>query len=297
MKANNKGFTLVELLVVIAIIAMLVTLLLPAVQAAREAARRTSCISNIRQIGMATLNYESANQSFPPGWTTNDPDNALSASGWGWSALVLPYMEAGDVYGQIELETFVGDTSHEQVVQQVIPGYLCASDGSIEVRELGDSVTVVGGGSGTRSTAIVSRDMLTVARSNYSGAYGSQENRPDPLRGDGTFFANSKTRFRKMTDGSSKTFIVAERTSEFGTVSWIGVVAGVPEPFARVVGSADTAPNTPGAFETFRSFHPGGINITFADGSTRFISDDVQPDVFRGLSTIRGGEVFSTEDL
>ena len=294
----RKGFTLVELLVVIAIIAMLITLLLPAVQAAREAARRISCANNIRQIGLATLNYESANQTLPPGWTTEIKNDPLAASGWGWSAIILPYMESSDVFSQIELDTFVGAQSHEPVVQQVVQGYLCPSDGSLEIRELGDEVPVVGGGSGTRATSAPSRNRLTVARSNYSGVFGSQVDLPSPLRGEGTFFGNSKTRFKNMTDGSSKTFIVAERTSEFGTVSWVGVVAGVPEPFARVVGTTDTTPNSPTeSFETFRSFHGGGINITFADGSTRFIEDGIDLEIFRAMGTIRGGEIVSTNEL
>lgn len=300
---SRTAFTLVELLVVIAIIAMLITLLLPAVQAAREAARRISCANNIRQVGLATLNYESANQIFPPGWTTEDSRDALSNPGWGWSAFILPFMEEDSVHSQINQRNFVGATEHEAVVQQVIPGYICPSDGSLELRELGDEVSPVGGGgSSARESGTDTRGLLTVSRSNYSGVFGSLANRPDPrlspLKGDGTFFVNSKTAFRKMTDGSSKTFIVAERTSEFGTVSWVGVVAGVPEPFARIVGTVDSPPNHDDeSLETFRSFHPGGINIVFADGSTRFLSDGVDEVVFRGLASINGGEIFSADEL
>jgi prepilin-type N-terminal cleavage/methylation domain-containing protein len=100
MKTRN-AFTLVELLVVIAIIGILIGMLLPAVQQVREAARRTDCGNKIRQLGLAIMNYESAHKALPPGWTANDPLDAASAPGWGWSAQILPFVEAGNVYSSV----------------------------------------------------------------------------------------------------------------------------------------------------------------------------------------------------
>ena len=98
----RRGFTLVELLVVIAIIGILIGMLLPAVQMVREAARRTQCANNCRQMGLAVLNYESANMVFPPGWATGTINDPLDEPGWGWAVPALPFMEQGNVFDQID---------------------------------------------------------------------------------------------------------------------------------------------------------------------------------------------------
>ena len=102
---KKRGFTLVELLVVIAIIGILIALLLPAVQSVREAARRTECMNNLRQIGLAVANYETAQQRFPPGWK--------SSTGWGWMAQCLPFIEQGNVADQMDLQYALLDPMHE----------------------------------------------------------------------------------------------------------------------------------------------------------------------------------------
>ena len=291
---NNRkvsGFTLVELLVVIAIIGILVGMLLPAVQQVREAARRIDCSNKSRQIGLAVHNYESANREFPPGWIVNDTFNNGGLTGWGWAAITLPFLEANNL---AELIDFDGPVEADaDIIAEVIPVFLCTSDPDADVLDLTSDVAEVGssGGSGT-TNQIPSGASNRVARSNYSGVFGTLEFSEDPRRGNGMFFADSEIDFGQMRDGSSNILMIGERRNDFGTVTWPGVFSGVNEPFARIVGAADLAPNSNlDTFENFRSYHPGGINVTLGDGSTQFISDSIDEETFRALSSIAGGEV------
>ena len=112
------------------------------------------------------------------------------------------------------------------------------------------------------------------------------------------FFGNSRIGFRDIRDGSSNTMLIGERRNDIGAVTWLGVIDGIDEPFARIVGATDLAPNNPSqGLQDFRSYHPGGINIGLADGSTQFISDTVSEDLFQALGTRAGGEVVSLNDL
>ena len=318
---KSNGFTLVELLVVIAIIGILIAMLLPAVQAAREAANRTVCANNMRQIGLALLNFESASQRFPDGWLLDDSTDPLSPSGWGWSAQVLPFLESINVFNQIEIQQRIDDPVNTQVAASVIESYLCPSDPDDELLPLGTIAVPVGGGgggvgggagsgsnlqsgSGTSSPSAPSgptssptspQSETLYPRSNYSGVFGNIQSNGDPLDGDGMFFGSSGRRIPEVRDGLSNTMMVGERRNDRGTVSWVGVIANVSEPFARTVGSTDFPPNSrrEGGFEDFRSYHPGGVNVTFGDGSTAFIADTVNQTVFQGYGSVAGGEVVS----
>jgi prepilin-type N-terminal cleavage/methylation domain-containing protein len=103
-RQNRRGFTLVELLIVIAIIGMLVSLLLPAVQAAREAARRTECANNLKQIGLALQAYHDARRGFPPGWLWAPPADQSGGSSWAWSVFILPYLERNSLYDELRVD-------------------------------------------------------------------------------------------------------------------------------------------------------------------------------------------------
>ena len=107
------------------------------------------------------------------------------------------------------------------------------------------------------------------------------------------FFGNSSVSLRDVFDGLSNTMIVGERRNDLGTVSWVGVLESVSEPFARIVGATDHSPNSvrEGGFEDFRSYHTGGINAVFGDGSTQFVADTVEQTVFQGYGSIAGGEI------
>jgi len=289
---KNLGFTLVELLVVIAIIGILIGMLLPAVQQVREAARRIDCSNKSRQLGLAVINYESAHREFPPGWMVNDQS---SLSGWSWAAIVLPFLEQENLADQIDFEQPVENNTN--VITEVLPIFLCPSDPDADILTLDGNVTVVGSGGGSGTTTLAQSPgsvSLAVARSNYSGVFGTLEVNEDPERGNGTFFADSQIGFRQIRDGSSNTMMIGERRNDLGAVTWTGAISGVAEPFARIVGATDLTPNaSEERFETFRSYHPGGINVTLADGSTQFISDNIDEVTFRGYASIAGGEVVS----
>ena len=303
---KNAAFTLVELLVVIAIIGILIGMLLPAVQAVREAARRTQCANNCRQMGLAALNFESAQMKFPAGWSTGVAKDPLATPGWGWAAQLLPYMEQSNVGDQIDFTVAISDPVNSAIIQTEMDVFLCPSDPADALQSLSSIMNddddvgggVIGGssGSGSRgsgsSTRKQSSTKLLVSRSNYSGCFGNIEIEDAPLAGNGVMFANSAVTFAGITDGSSNTMLVGERTNELGTVSWVGVVADVDEAFARIVGIADHAPNDAGLhFDDFRGYHIGGINATYADGSTHFISDNVAVDAYQALGSRSGGEV------
>ena len=166
---SKRGFTLVELLVVIAIIGILIGMLLPAVQQVREAARRVDCSNKSRQLGLALLNFESAQQEFPSGWLADDLDEPVSDPGWAWAASLLPFLEADPLFQLIEFDRAVGEPRHEDVIQTVLPTLLCTSDPADEVLNIdADAPVPVGDGSGSTNAPSGER---FVARSNYSGVF------------------------------------------------------------------------------------------------------------------------------
>ncbi len=271
-KLRRSGFTLIELLVVISIIGVLIALLLPAVQAAREAARRAQCVSNMKQIGLALFNYESSIGTFPPGYidyqnnSSNTPDLDMGP-GWGWAALALPSMEQQPLYNAINFSLGITSPSNTTAALTTLNVFLCPSDGNNpQPCILYDST--------------FTNPIATVAHSNYAGVSGWEEcfmnaggnpqpfylNTSDPndaAQGDptdgiaglgvacgfgsagvGVFYRNSGTRIASVTDGLSNTLIVGERCSYHAPSTWVGAVTGARVP-ALMATSPWTAPNTP----------------------------------------------------
>lgn len=292
---ERRAFTLVELLVVIAIIGILIGMLLPAVQQVREAARRIQCGNNVRQIGLAAMNYESAHMHFPPGWQTGAELQPVSDPGWGWSAIILPFIEANNLADSIDFNVPIDDPVHQNQIQQVLPVYLCPSDPSEEIHEMNVAVQEEGSMEGPDDSSI----LLMASRTNYQGIFGSDGLEDMPARGNGVFFANSEVTFGEITDGSSNTIVVGESTQIHGPISWIGLVDNLTAPAARIVSLADhpLSEIETGGIEDLNSFHPGGINATLGDGSTHFVSIDIAFDVYQALSTRSGGEVVSVSDF
>jgi prepilin-type N-terminal cleavage/methylation domain-containing protein/prepilin-type processing-associated H-X9-DG protein len=309
-----RGFTLIELLVVIAIIGVLIALLLPAVQAAREAARRIQCTNNLKQIGIALHNYHDTHNAFAPGYLSHwkqDGGDAGTAEddighGWGWASQILPQLEQPAVFNAINFSLTMTYSANDTAQLLRFSTYLCPSDGPkqlIPVRNQDNTATV-----------------YTVASANYVGVYGTGEVGAAPGRGDGMFFRNSRLSFQNMTDGSSQTFMVGERSYNLSYVTWTGRAIGGwlfstasfeggtntfnPDPeesFTMVIGPiglehGPRTPNHPMAHvEDYWSHHPGGVNFLFGDGSVRFIKDQISPKVYQALATRSGGEVVSAD--
>ncbi|MFM7035362.1 MAG: DUF1559 domain-containing protein [Planctomycetia bacterium] len=292
---HRTAFTLVELLVVIAIIGVLIGLLLPAVQSAREAARRSSCTNNLRQIGLAIHNFAHANgERFPEGWLCN-PTDGTTGTGWGWASRILPHMEDGTVgatiTGHIQNNQKLIDpnpTVADATRKAVIRSFLCPSDpkNSNPIFEEHDT-------------------HIDFSRSNYPGVFGpvhvEEQTNTELFQGGGIFFANSRVEFRNVTDGMSKTVMVAERdareilhhgdSEQFDSV-WIGMIEGGHEAVVRVVGGAEEMFNGASPHpEDFRSRHSNGINVVFADGHVEFLQNSLDPVVFKRMSSRAGGEV------
>lgn len=305
-KNNRRGFTLIELLVVIAIIGILMALLLPAVQQVREAARRTQCLNNQRQIGLALHNFESAHRHLPAGWEVDEfgllPEND-ALPGWGWAAKILPQIEQGNAYNELDFRTALDEENYDAIREHIIPSFQCPSDPSPQIMEWDwiaegfDHDHDDDHGFHDDDDDDHDHEDLMVSRANYSGVFGSLEIEDNEANGNGMFYQNSYMRFRSVTDGLSNTLMCGERLATRGTVTWIGADPHIEEGAARIVGCTDHILNDwqDGHFEDFASAHPTGANFLAADGSTRFISENIDLTLYQALSTRSGGEVASFE--
>ena len=293
--ARKSAFTLVELLVIIAIIGVLVALLLPAVQAAREAARASQCKNHLKQLGLAVHQYHDTMGRLPPGWLADKPEGV---PGWGWSPALFPYLEQANLSeGSIRRHAAIADSTNQQARETPVPVLFCPSDPHPKV------ATIFGGAEKADqedrrdegdplSRFIESGEpLLRIARTNYVGVFGISEIEESPAAGEGVFFFQSRTRFAEVTDGLSNTVIVGERSAKLGNSVWAGVVQGANEAMARVVGIADHPPNHPDHhFDDFTSYHPGGVHFVFGDGSVQRLNDQIDMAVYQALCTRDGGE-------
>jgi prepilin-type N-terminal cleavage/methylation domain-containing protein/prepilin-type processing-associated H-X9-DG protein len=309
------GFTLIELLVVIAIIAILVGLLLPAVQKVREAASRITCTNNLKQIGLALHNYHGSNMMFPPGYVDGNtnplftPDNDVGP-GWGWAAFLLPFVEQTGVYNQINFSVAVGTGVNTQISQQPLKIYQCPSDPDQESCILYNWNTYT---SANPPTSLV-------AHGNYVGCNGWMEcfngaggsdlggggpagNGTDGLSGPlggaarGLFYRNSKTTFADVADGTSNTIVVGERYSSHSPSTWTGAVPEAMCP-AWMATLPYTTPYTPpsqapvGPNGSAYDNADYGEALVFAHGNqTHLPSSDnpfFDPDTFYSMHSPRG---------
>jgi prepilin-type N-terminal cleavage/methylation domain-containing protein/prepilin-type processing-associated H-X9-DG protein len=305
---QRGGFTLVELLVVIAIIGILISLLLPAVQAAREAARRSQCCNNLVQIGLALHNYESAHEVFPPG--TLDAKGPIRSEPLGyhvsWIVQILPYIEEQNAFRAIDFTKSVYDAKNSPVRALHKNVLRCPSD------------------SGWYDSA------ESIGHSNYAGCHHDVE-APIDVKNNGVFFLNSRVRHRDVSDGLSHTIFVGEKIgarsdapqdpanpdSDLGWMSGTrstlrntGVDPNVNLRGAMGMGfgagmggamGADDARGAPAAKPVdpalvvggFSSSHPGGANFLLGDGSVRFFSQTIDRILYEQLGNRADGKLMS----
>ena len=336
MRLRRKGFTLIELLVVIAIIAVLVSLLLPAVQQAREAARRTQCRNNMKQLGLAFHNYHDVYQGFPAGWAIDQTNFNLHY----WSVAILPYLDQANIYNKWDQSTpnlneaavfghsATAVANNTALAKNVIPAYLCPSNPSAS--------TVENYGLYSLFTPASPIDLTwSAGRNDYSAISGIRSdfgNLAYPLGQGGTrhgvLSGDGWEKIRNITDGTSNTVMVGERTGGrtiytrnqpnaalnnftsyppnpgilqgyqggawadlYNDENWINGadLTGCGDPLLGFDGGpcAINCCNQPG---NLHSFHAGGVVALLADGSVRFLSENMAAPVLGGLITIQKGE-------
>lgn len=317
----RRGFTLIELLVVIAVIGLLVGLLLPAVQQAREAARRAQCQNNLKQLGLALHNYHDAHATFPPAYVADtrhparDPVTYDAAPGFAWGALLLPQLDQVPLYQQFNFSRPCWDPSSSVAGRTSLPVFLCPSDagprGSFAVKDAAGTT------------------LATFAQSNYVANAGQEEpwgyTREDYTGlADGPFYRNSRTRVADVLDGLSHTVFLGEHSSVLSFKTWVGVVPGAVvcanDPARFPITTCDAAATLvnvhsgPAADEIdpvtgFAPIHPpnsplchvcqmyaqhaGGAFVLLGDGSVRFISQFVHQPTWAALSSCAKGDLVS----
>jgi prepilin-type N-terminal cleavage/methylation domain-containing protein/prepilin-type processing-associated H-X9-DG protein len=298
MRAMNRlAFTLIELLVVIAIIAILIGLLLPAVQKVREAAARAKCQNNLKQIGLAILDYESANHVLPPGYVATGPYvNGLSDTnpGWAWGAFILPYLEQSNLFEQFNLNQPVANSPD---IAAVVKTFICPSDVETEIPF---AVTDSGW-----------NPICHISPTSYAACCGNGST--TAATGNGCFYRNSGVRMGDISDGTSNTIFVEERAHANVLGTWVGAVSGgysnqgplnpdaVPGKLGQ--GAADlvlihaSTNNSPSGrnLDDASSKHFVGSNFLYADGSVHFVrnisSGTADSINLEAMGTISGGEV------
>jgi prepilin-type N-terminal cleavage/methylation domain-containing protein/prepilin-type processing-associated H-X9-DG protein len=341
---RGRGFTLIELLVVIAIIAILIALLLPAVQAAREAARRAQCVNNLKQLALASLNYESTNGCLQASALWGNPaDGRFCRPKYGFGPFIpiLPYMEQANVFNLFNVSDSFYRAMNYSFAGIRISALMCPSDGLVAD---GDPINLTFYTSDGNPPPANPRQGITSYAGNsgmWSIELGPCHNNGDGLpdagfpleqaAATGVIYAYSCTRLSSITDGTSNTMLFSERpygllesdpafgknatSNDYWWNSGYWGHTNFDTSFAPNALRTNKALFDAGwwwlAIEAAGSFHPGGVNVSMADGSVRFIKETIScwpinpatnghapnPRVWQALSTRRGGEVVSADSF
>jgi prepilin-type N-terminal cleavage/methylation domain-containing protein/prepilin-type processing-associated H-X9-DG protein len=288
-KLRRRAFTLIELLVVIAIIGVLIALLLPAVQQARESARKTQCQNHLKQIGLALHNYHDQYQTFPMGSVRN-----IGAGTWGLMTQIMPQLDLTTAYNLVNYNT-LDCCAYNRSRQVATPKLQDA--GSIPY-------TVFMCPSDPNSNKLLPHASPNaypcgeLYPGNYLGVSGDTEGTPvcvGTTRGNGTFYTLSSVRTRDIKDGTSQTMVVGERGLPSDRV-WGWVICGGNEceqylSTARGLSQGKDAPYTAGIVERFWGWHPGGTHFLFGDGRVQTLNFNIDFATYKRLSTRDLGEV------
>ncbi|MBA4030515.1 MAG: prepilin-type cleavage/methylation domain-containing protein [Planctomyces sp.] len=315
---SPRGFTLIELLVVIAIISVLIGLLLPAVQQAREAARRAQCINNLKQIGIALHNYHSTYDMFPKASCVVGMTNATTAASaaavskriGSWNSAILPGLDQGPLFNSINFNEWYIHPTNWQAGATVLPVFICPSVSGLDLlRNQGDSTTF---------------PATKFARTDYGGNYGERGVRCFPAsncqnnygnstgEGRGPFLlsGNPNIGTKHIEDGLTNTIFVGESPDALHGI-WMGhknfldqsaaintrynIVAKTPWSSCQVPNNSPSIGKWCDYGQEFHSFHMGGTQFLLGDGSAKFISENIDYRILAGLLSIRGGEVVTGE--
>jgi len=300
-----RGFTLVELLATIAIVALLVALLLPAVQGAREAARRTQCANNLKQMALGACSYEVANAVLPPGGVNNGPC-CNTKSGTNWAIAILPHVEQDDVYRLFNPDSFLEDPPNQQLRESPVDLYVCPSD--IDARRTDQPIAGPGAG-------------LQFRRGSYRASTGLGDGEDDswvgphrtaaayrlPARSRGAMYNIGYVQYGQVSlaqirDGTTNTLLIGEhytstepRRRSFWAYGWAAFNKSEITPESRILLNnyercVAVGGSTHGCKRMWGSGHPGVTQFTFCDGSVHALSMAIDIDVLGHLATIAGGE-------
>jgi len=307
----RPAFTLIELLVVIAIIAILIALLLPAVQQAREAARRTQCKNNLKQLGLGLHNYHDTYLVFPMANVVRF-DNAVRGDGWTWHARILPYMDQAALFNRVS-GVMGTDVGNQNSTEQLLAGrdtkltvFQCPSHPSGPIQNGSKNGYQISNYNGVTGSVCFNDDQLDAATDvGYSG--------------DGMFFMNSRVRIGDVTDGTSNTFLVAEVQDELMGDNGGSNNLRLPGSDRRYNFSDNSDGNPPtditeylvgmelndpinanhrdtsgfynNTGEYAGSYHVGGAQFLMSDGSVRFVSQNINMNLYQAVGTRAKGEV------
>jgi prepilin-type N-terminal cleavage/methylation domain-containing protein len=273
MMRTRPGFTLIELLVVIAIIGILIALLLPAVQQAREAARRSECQNRLKQLSLALHNYHDTHRCLPSGSIVRGPSFA-PLSGWGWGAMILPAIEQSALYAQCGFESNSAVGNNREAIRTPLTVMRCPSDTAPDHID----------------AELPGHPSATIATGNYVGC-------------EGFLSGLSSVKFGQVTDGLSMTLMMGERNFVPGlngalpfTSAWCGIVTEsdvyvfTSTPYVAVAGNKRINRASPA---NFSSRHTGGAYFARGDGSVGFVSETIDATVLDALGTLSGGEAVS----